>query len=33
MCGLLGLVNTKLEYSEIVTLNNKMSHRGSDDSQ
>ena len=32
MCGLLGLVNTKLEYSEIVTLNNKMSHRGSDDS-
>jgi asparagine synthase (glutamine-hydrolysing) len=32
MCGILGFINTKLSYSEIVTLNNKMSHRGPDDS-
>lgn len=32
MCGILGFINTKLAYSEIVSLNNKMSHRGPDDS-
>jgi asparagine synthase (glutamine-hydrolysing) len=32
MCSILGYVNTKLSYNEIVNLNDTMSHRGPDNS-
>ncbi len=32
MCSILGYVNTRLSYEEVVKLNFTMSHRGPDDS-